>query len=222
MKRALMIFGTVVAVGLAAATIFTDVDDMVFRAGSPALASPSAKSENEQRVLGVLKDMRDTGKTYLSVSEEKGRMLRLLTEAIGARHVVEIGTSTGYSGLWFCLALETTGGHLTTFEIDPGRARMARENFKRAGVDRLVSVIEGNAHEKVKELKEAVDVAFLDADKGGYPDYLDKLLPMVRPGGLIVADNTNMSPEYREALAANPALETVYWGRDVSVTLKKR
>jgi predicted O-methyltransferase YrrM len=222
MKRALIIIGIAVGLALVGVTVFRDLDDVIFYLWSPALASPSAKTENEKRVLDVLNDMRESGKTYLSVDEESGRMLRVLTEAAGARHVVEVGTGTGYSGLWFCLALQTTGGRLTTFEIDPGRARMARENFKRAGVDRLVTVVEGDAHQKITVLTEPIDVVFLDADKDGYPDYLNKLLPLVRPGGLIVADNTNMAPEYREAIASNPALETIYWTRDVSVTLKKR
>ncbi len=222
MKRALIIIGIAVGLALAGAAIFTDLDDVGFLLGSRALAAPSARTEQEQRVLGVLNDMRQSGKTYLSVSEESGRMLRVLTEAIGAKHVVEIGTSTGYSGLWFCLALDTTGGRLTTYEIDHGRAQMARDNFKRAGVDRLATVVEGDAHKKVTELTGPIDVAFLDADKEGYSDYLSKLLPLIRPGGLIVADNTNMAPAYREAIATNPALETVYWGRSVSITLKKR
>lgn len=222
MKRPLIIVGIAVALVLAGVTVFMDLDDVIFPLSSPALAAPSAKTENEKRVLDVLNDMRKNGKTYLSVGEEDGRMLRVLTEAVGARHVVEIGTSTGYSGLWFCLALEATGGRLTTFEIDHGRAMMARENFKRAGVDRLATVVEGDAHTKITELTEPIDVAFLDADKGGYPDYLNKLLPLVRPGGLIVADNANMASAYVKAIASNPALETVYWTRDVSITLKKR
>ncbi len=64
-------------------------------------------------------------------------MLRLLTEAAGARAAVEIGTSTGYSGLWLLLALRSNGGRLTTFEIDSGRAAQARKHFAEAGVDQL-------------------------------------------------------------------------------------
>ena len=92
-------------------------------------------------------------------------MLRLLTEAAGAKNVVEIGTSTGYSGLWLCLALESTGGKLTTFEIDPGRAMTAREHFRKAGVERMVDLVEGDAHETVTRLKEPIDVVFIDAEK---------------------------------------------------------
>src|SRR2546428_7744825 len=100
-----------------------------------ALAAPSAVAHAEARIRSVLEEMRAGGRTYLSVPPEDGRALRLLTEAIGARSVVEIGTSTGYSGLWFCLALQATGGRLTTFEIDHGRAAAAPKNFQQAGVD---------------------------------------------------------------------------------------
>lgn len=187
--------------------------------------SPAADpARMEEQVLGVLAEMRRTGKTYLSVSESTGRMLRLLTEATGARHVVEIGTSTGYSGLWFALALSRTGGKLTTFEIDSGRAALAQEHFRRAGVDGHVEIVLGDAHVTVNKLREPIDILFLDADKPGYIHYLRKLLPLVRPGGLIVADNINMAPDYERAVTTDPGLETIYWreGGQVSITLKKR
>jgi len=168
----------------------------------------------------------------MNVPIEDGRLLRLLTETVGAKHVVEIGTSNGYSGIWFCLALRKTGGKLTTHEIDARRASLARENFKRAGVDKLVTLIEGDAHEEVTKLKDQIDVIFIDADKEGYVDYLNKLLPLVRPGGLILAHNINMMrgggrsgiQNYVKAVTTNPDLETIFYGQGggISVTLKKR
>jgi predicted O-methyltransferase YrrM len=118
--------------------------------------------------------------------------------------VVEIGTSTGYSGLWFCLGLQRTGGHLTTFEIDHQRATQARQHFKEANADGLVTIVEGDAHEQVAKIKGPVDLAFIDADKQGYVDYLDKLLPKLRPGGLILAHNLEMVPDYVKAVTTNP------------------
>jgi predicted O-methyltransferase YrrM len=222
MKRVLIIVIVVAVIALFGTPIFVHHVDVASLLWSPALAAPSARTDSERQVLGVLKDMQENDKTFFSVEEETGRILRMLTEATGAKEVVEIGTSTGYSGLWICLALDKTHGHLTTFEIDHGRAEMARDNFKRAGVDQIVTVIEGDAHKRIVELTEPIDIAFLDADKGGYPDYIEKLLPQVRPGGLIVADNLNMATAYREAINKNPALETVYLGRRVSITMKKR
>ena len=150
--------------------------------------------------------------------------MRLLAEAVDAKNVVEIGTSTGYSGLWFCLALQKTGGHLTTFEFDHGRALMARGHFHDAGVENLVTIVEGDAHEQVMKLKMSIDVAFIDADKPGYVDYLNKVLPLVRPGGLILAHNVDMVPDYVKAVTTNPDLVTIFYtqGRGLAITLRKR
>jgi predicted O-methyltransferase YrrM len=191
---------------------------------------PIADSKGEKRILDVLERMcHDEYSAILSVPPEDGRVLRLLTEAMGAKHVVEIGTSNGYAAIWFCLALRTTGGKLTTYEIDPNRISLARENFKEAGVDKLVTLIEGDAHRKVTELKEPIDILFIDADKSGYLDYLNRLLPLVRPGGLILAHNTTDVAErmqdYLEAVTTNPKLETIFLheqGSGIGVTLKKR
>ena len=151
-------------------------------------------------------------------------MLRILAEAANAKNVIEVGTSTGISGLWFCLALEKTGGKLTTFEVDRTRASLARKHFKLAGVDGRVIIVEGDAHKNVATLHDPIDIVFLDADKDGYVDYLNKLLPLVRRGGLILAHNTNMVPEYMKAITSNADLDTVVYttGGGMAVTLKKR
>jgi caffeoyl-CoA O-methyltransferase len=182
---------------------------------------PVPKTEAEKRILGVLNQMLADREVYREVPTDNARMLRLLAETAGAKNIVEIGTSTGYSGLWLCLALQKTGGKLTTFEIDPARAAQARKHFEQAGVDGQVSVVLGDAHENVKRLKDPVDVLFLDADKEGYGSYLQTLLPLVRPGGLIMADNVAMAQDYIRAITTDPQLDTVFFGR-FAVTLKKR
>jgi len=185
---------------------------------------PLAQTEAERKILAVLDHMMKFHQTYLSVPPQDGEALRLLAEAADAKNIVEIGTSTGYSGLWFCLALQKTGGHLTTFELDHERASMARQHFQDAGVEKLVTVVEGDAHERVGKLKMPIDVAFIDADKPGYVDYLNKLLPWVRPGGLILAHNVAMVPDYVKAVTSNPGLETIFYmqGGGLAVTLRKR
>jgi caffeoyl-CoA O-methyltransferase len=193
-------------------------------------SSPIAGSDEEGRILDVLEDMAENqGRGMRNVSGEDGRLLRLLAEATEAKHVVEIGTSNGYSGIWFCLALRTTGGRLTTYEIDAERAALARENFRRAGVDQMIKLVEGDAHEEITGLQGPIDILFLDADKSGYIDYLEKLLPLLRPGGLVVAHNMNPAmadPEYVEAITSTPGLETIFLNKSfrggVGVTLKKR
>jgi caffeoyl-CoA O-methyltransferase len=193
-------------------------------------SQPGLERMQEKRILNVLEEMlHDQYNAMLSVPPEDGRVLRLLAEATGARHIVEVGTSNGYASIWFCLALRTTGGKLTTYEIDARRASLARENFKRAGVDELVTIVEGDAHSNVTKLKEPIDIVFIDADKDGYLDYLNKLLPLVRPGGLILAHNTtdvgSQMQDYLEAITTNTELETIFLHKQttgIGVTLKKR
>jgi len=198
--------------------------------GKSAKDSLSSNLKEEAKILSVLDDMsRDRRYAMWNITPEEGRLLWVLTAAADAKHVVEIGTSNGYSALWFCLALRVTNGKMTTHEIDPYRISMARENFKRAGVSHLVTIVEGDAHKTVTRLKEPIDILFIDADKAGYFDYLNKLLPLVRPGGLILAHNTtdlaSEMQDYLKAVTTNPALETVFLHKDSSglgVTLKKR
>lgn len=190
-------------------------------------APPVPGSEAETKILATLKEMQG-GTRYLNVSNTDGRLLRILAESTNAKAIVEIGTSTGESGMWFALALRSTGGHLFTHEIDAGRAKTAQENFEKAGVADLVTIIQGDAHETVKQHKDPIDILFLDADKEGYIDYLEKLLPLVRPGGLVIAHNMNQrqaDPKFLKAITTNPELETLILlreGTGVGVTLKKR
>ena len=190
------------------------------------LAADAAPDETqrESKILGVLDRMVRSHETYLSVPEQDGKALRLFAEAAGARDVVEIGTSTGYSGLWLCLALEKTNGRLTTFEIDHDRAAKAHEHFREAGVEKRVTIVEGDAHKQLANVKGPIDLAFIDADKDGYVDYLNKLLPLLKPGGLILAHNVDMVPDYVKVISSNSDLETIFYreGGGLAVTLKKR
>jgi len=183
-----------------------------------------AKSDAEKKVLAALDQAQKDGELFSNVSVSDGRLLRVLAENAGAKNAVEIGTSTGLSGMWLSMALRVTGGKLTTFEYDRGRAATARGNFKEAGVDHLVTVVEGDAHQTISRLKEPIDVLFIDADKEGYLDYLQKLLPLVRPGGLILAHNVDTAQDYVRAVTTNPELETVFAGDGggLGITLKKR
>ena len=183
---------------------------------------PVPINDNEKKILGILADIRAT-QSYRNVPPQDGRFFRITAQAMNAKNIVEIGTSTGYSGIWFGMALQKTGGKLTTYEIDAQRAATARANFKRAGMADIITLVEGDAHEEVKKLKDPIDIIFLDADKEGYIDYLDKLLPLVRPGGLVIAHNINTrmaDPKYMKAITTNPKLETIVRS-GVSLTLKK-
>jgi len=195
---------------------------------SASLQSPIVtKSDDEKKIVSVLNEMTNTQRVQgANVPMDDGRFLRILVESIGAKNVVEIGTSNGYSALWMLLGLKSTGGKLTTFEIEASAVKLARQNFKNAGVDNIATIVEGDAHEKVKTLKEPIDLLFLDADKDGYYDYLKQLLPLVRSGGLIVAHNMDQggTQSYINAVTNQADLETLFINTgsgSVGVTLKK-
>jgi predicted O-methyltransferase YrrM len=221
MKRTSTLIAIVLIMGVGIAAQRPDSESS---APEKALNPPLGQTESEKKIRTTINNIVRTGALYANVPVADGRMLRLLTEAMNAKSVIEIGTSTGISGLWFCMALEKTGGKLITFELDPKRAALARTHFKQAGVDGLVTIIEGDAHKNIAKVNDPVDLVFIDADKPGYVDYLKKTLPLVRPGGLILAHNIDMTPEYMKAVTSNPALETVLYmqGNQLAVTLKKR
>lgn len=187
---------------------------------------PRPRDEAEKQIIAVMDDMQDEQARGMgNVLPEDGRLMRMLAESLQAKHVVEIGTANGYSAMWFCLALRATGGRLTTHEIDPKRITMAKENFQRAGVEHLVMLVEGDAHETIKSLRPPIDILLLDAEKEGFCDYLGQLLPRIRKGGLIIAHDSSgqahMMDEYFKAITENQNLETVLvdasrWGMCIS------
>lgn len=162
------------------------------------------------------------------VDAEVGALLRVLTTAIGARRVLEIGTAVGYSGIWIAGGMPSDG-MLITMEKDPERARIAKENFARAGLADRVSVMVGDAALKLVKVSGPFDLIFQDGHKPHYNTMLDTLVGLLRPGGLLVSDNvlwdgevvpgyaaapqknaedTRAIHEYNERLAAHPQLMT--------------
>jgi predicted O-methyltransferase YrrM len=125
-----------------------------------------------------------------NLEPESGALLHLLIRALGARDVLELGTSNGVSTLWLADALATTGGRLVSVEIDADRSRAAGENLARAGLERVVGLRTGDAADALRDSAAgAWDVVFLDAERPQYPGYWPDLARVIRPGGLIAADN---------------------------------
>ena len=162
------------------------------------------------------------------VDAEVGALLRVLATSIGATRMLEIGTAIGYSGIWLARALPA-GGMLVTIEFNEERAREARENFARAGVSDRVSVVTGDAQLKIAKVSGPFDLIFQDGDKQLYTPLLDRLVALLRPGGLLVTDNvlwdgkvvpgfathaheddvdTRAIAEYNRRVAAHPNLLT--------------
>jgi len=130
------------------------------------------------------------GLPAISVPPSLGRLLGILIGATGARRVVEIGTLGGYSAVWMARALPA-GGKIISLELDRHHADVARANWEAAGVAEKIEVRIGRALDLLPALvpDAPFDFVFIDADKGGYPDYLAWATANVRVGGLIVADN---------------------------------
>lgn len=196
--------------------------------GAPEIDRPPlANSEAEKLALAALDEM-SQGPWRLNVTTREGRVLRQLVEATGAKRVVEIGTSSGYSTLWLALGARASGGKVYTHEIDPEAVRIAQANFKKAGLEDVITIIQGDAHQTILEHKEPIDVVFLDAEKQGYLDYLQKLLPLIRPGGLILGHDMHRpmpDPRYIRAITEDPQLDTSFIMMEsygISMTVKKR
>lgn len=141
------------------------------------------------------------------VDAEVGALLRVLATSVGASRILEIGTAIGYSGIWLARALPPDG-MLVTMEFDEDRAREARDNFARAGLSGRVSVVVGDAQLKIAKVAGPFDLIFQDGDKKLYTPLLDRLVALLRRGGLLVTDNVlwdgEVVPGFQGAPRQNP------------------
>ncbi len=144
----------------------------------------------EDEVLRELREDADrSGLPPIAVPPETGRFLQVLVQAIGARRVLEVGTLGGYSAIWMTRGMGASG-RMITLEIEEKHAEFARRHFERAGIASQVEIRVGRALQLLPALDgQRFDAAFLDADKEPLPMYLEWALRLVRPGGLIIADN---------------------------------
>ena len=169
----------------------------------------------EVAAFGRENDARETErpKRMLNITPDTGQLLRILVRAIGARRILEVGTSNGYSTLWLAWAATETDGHVTTLERAADKAGMARANFDRAGLAPWITLREGVALETLATLEGPFDLIFLDADRPNYLAYANALLPLLRVGGLLVTDNVvSHAHELGEFLArvkGNSSLDSV-------------
>lgn len=130
-----------------------------------------------------------TSLPQMQIGRIEGSFLRILTRAIQARRVLEIGTFTGYSALCFAEALPE-GGQVITCDIDPHATTIAREHWNRSPHGAKIELKLGPALDSIGTLQGPFDLAFIDADKPSYPAYFEQIAPLIRSGGLIVIDNT--------------------------------
>lgn len=194
-----------------------------------ASAAPSRKTPLTPDLERLLAEIKAADTDLLAVSEEDGRLLRLMAASSGAHHALEIGGAYGYSAIWIGLGLRETGGRLISIEFDPARARTASDNVRRAGLADIVSVVPGDAFKEIPKLPGAFDFVFLDAWKKDYKRFFDLVLPRLSPRGLILAHNVvNKQSEMRDFLDSiqnDPALFTTIVrpsGEGMSITYKRQ
>lgn len=148
--------------------------------------------EDDPVLSAALEDSENAGLPQIQISPNQGKFLRLLAEISGARRILEIGTLGGYSGIHFARALPDDGV-LVSLELEERHAEVARKNFERAGLSGKVEVRVGDAKEILRGMVSSgeapFDLVFIDAEKEGYPTYLDLALEISRPGTLVIADN---------------------------------
>ncbi len=125
----------------------------------------------------------------MNIPAVDGQLLYDLIIKGNYKSALEIGTSTGHSGIWIAWALSKTGGKLITIEIDEERYKTARENFKKAGLSEYIDARLADAHKLVKELKGPFDFVFSDADKDWYKNYFIEIDPKLMVGGCFTAHN---------------------------------
>ena len=180
----------------------------------------------DEALEAALRESEREGLPAINVSATEGRLLQMLVEISGTRKILEIGTLGGYSAIHFARALPPDGT-LLSLELDEHHAEVARRNVGRAGLSEKVEIRVGDARRSLEGLVEdgesSFDLIFIDADKEGYPEYLDWSLRLSRPGTLILGDNairegSVMDPddpmsravrEFNEKLAKDPRLSGI-------------
>jgi len=176
----------------------------------------------DEALHATLTEMQRENIPGINVSGTEGKLLHLLALTVGAKRILEIGTLGGYSGIHLARALPQDG-RLITLELDSHHAQVARRNFDHAGVGNQIEIRTGPALQSLQQMaaetQPLFDLIFIDADKDGYTDYLKASLPLLREGGLLLADNTlpnavltqeeSGTKRYNAAVAQYPELTTI-------------
>lgn len=137
----------------------------------------------------------------LAITADTGMFFSVLLKAIKARRILEVGTSAGFSTLWFADAVgKNHRTRVITIEMNPQKVERALKNFKEAGLDKMIEIKQGLALDLLHNLKGKFDFVFLDADKENIIRYFDLVLPLVRIGGIIAADNMLYPDHFRPVM----------------------
>lgn len=194
-------------------------------------AETTGNQSLDNRVRNFL-DINKNNWRDMNVPEADGKIMYDLIINHKYKKALEIGTSTGHSGIWIAWALSKTGGKLITIEINEGRYKQALANFKEAGLSDYIDARLADARELVPKLKGPFDFAFCDADKSWYKNYLIAVLPKLEVGGCYTAHNVSAGSrgrmpgigEFVDYLESLPNMETTYddsSSAGISISYKK-
>ncbi|WP_319518887.1 O-methyltransferase [uncultured Martelella sp.] len=194
-------------------------------ATSPAMAALSREQRNRLmhsrteylHLYGLLKDL------WLPVSRETGALLYMLARSIGARDIVEFGTSFGISTLHLAAALrDNGGGRLVSCEFEPSKVARARAHLAEGGLADLVEIRAGDALETLRsDLPDRIDLLLLDGAKPLYRDILGMVEDRLRPGALIIADNVDFCPDYQAYVRApGSGYMSVPFAEDIELSMR--
>ncbi|MCC6859521.1 MAG: class I SAM-dependent methyltransferase [Bryobacterales bacterium] len=167
---------------------------------------------SDREIEAYLETMEAPSRRYNNVERAEGAYLRDLVRRLRAKRVLEIGTSTGYSGIWMAMGLRQTGGRLITIEYNRERYASAAANFTAAGLTEFVDARHADAVQEVPGIEGPLDLVFLDAVPGDNLLYYGIVLPKMRRGGAIVAHNVRSHPadmvQFLKVIGSDPAVKT--------------
>jgi caffeoyl-CoA O-methyltransferase len=183
---------------------------LIFICAAGKAQENTVQSAIDKKVTEFLKNKGDSWHD-MNVPASDGKLLYDIILKNKYTRAVEIGTSTGRSGIYIAWALSKTGGKLVTFEIDPNRYKEALMNFEAAGLSEYIDARLGDAHELVPQLNESVDFVFSDADKNWYTNYFKALDPMLTVGGCFTSHNIEMAGarEFYQYISSLPNYKTM-------------
>jgi predicted O-methyltransferase YrrM len=190
---------------------------------SPEFRAALNQTSSDERLPDYLRFYSLARTAYLAVSRDTAELLYMLVRSTGARSIVEFGTSFGISTLHLAAGLrDNGGGRVITTEFEPSKIERARENFVAGGLDDLIEIREGDALQTLaNDLPEQIDIVLLDGAKSLYLPVLKLLEERLRTGALIVADNTDKSPDYLELVrSAADGYISVPFAADVELSMR--
>ena len=179
------------------------------------------EDDEDRRLLNRPREER-----MFTLHPETSRLLHILVQTTKAKNLVEIGVAYGYSTIWLAHAARLTGGRISSLEVNSKLIEIARRNVEDAGLSDRVDFVLGDARQSLPSIAAPFDFVLLDCWEWLYVEMLEMLVPMLRPGALLVADNVHPGKEDSDrfvgAVSAHPSFETigVPIGRDIQVSMK--